>query len=376
MKLLFHLASTAVPGGSVRVLCNKLCWFARKGGYELLVVTTDQKGQKPYYDFPKEVRMIDLGINYWDDYSLNPIKRILSTARKRRLHRKRLAAVLRQERPDVTLVHYPTEAWVAATIRDGSKKMMEFHTSRYSRMQAGHRGLHRYMAAFRTWNDMRIAKKFQKVIVLTQEDAAQWGNMPGLCVIPDAVQPTALRAHPAQSRTVIAAGRLIPIKGFDKLLEAWSLLPPETRAGWKLKIFGEGMLEETLKQQIVQSGLQESASICPATPHIFEEYAQSAFLVMTSRYEGFGMVMVEGMSVGLPAISFAFKCGPRDIIRNGENGYLVPPGDVQALADAMALLMKDDRLREALSAGALETADRFMEDNIMKQWEDLFNERS
>ena len=94
MKLVYHLASTAVPGGSVRVLYNKIRWFIKKGGYEIIVVTTDQKGAPPYFTFPPEVKCIDLGINYWDDYSRNPISRFIITGKKRRIHRERLAEVL------------------------------------------------------------------------------------------------------------------------------------------------------------------------------------------------------------------------------------------------------------------------------------------
>ena len=373
MKLLFHLASTAVFGGSVRVLYNKVRWLVNKGGYEIVIVTTDQKDGRPYFDFPKSVKMIDLGLNYWDDYSRNPLERTWVTLRKRREHRRKLEEVLQQERPDITLIHYPTEAWVAADMHDGSPKVMEFHNQRFLRLPNAH-GFHRLMARYRTWQDWQRAKRFQVLVVLTQEDKEQWDGMPGLHVIANATTHTDLLAHPGQSHTVIAAGRFVIEKGFGQLLDAWALLPAEIRSSWHLKIFGNGPLEFSLKQQVLSLGIEASAQILPPTDNILAEYAQSAFLVMPSRFEGLSMVMLEALSAGLPMVSYSFKCGPRDLIDDGKNGYIVPCGDVKALSDAMLKLMQDEQLREGMSEAARRKAEDFSEENIMKKWEDLFHE--
>lgn len=374
MKLVYHLASTAVPGGSVRVLYNKIRWFIEKGGYEIVVVTTDQKGAPPYFTFPPEVKCIDLGINYWDDYSRNPISRFIITGKKRLIHRKRLKEVLMREKPDITIAHYPTEAWVAGTIKDGSKKVMEFHTSRFHRLASNTNSIHRIIAHYRTWQDKQRAKMFDRFVVLTQEDARQWGKMTNLKIIANSVPKTELRANVAESRSVIAAGRLIPLKGFDLLLNAWSMLPSELRSSWQLKIFGDGQLESSLKEQIIRLGIQDSASIFPTSKQIFNEYAKSAFLVMSSDYEGLPMVMIEAMSVGLPVVSFDFKCGPRDIIENGNNGFIVPLGNCGHLAKAMAQVMEDEDLRIKMSLQAKLTSNAFLEDSIMDKWVKLFNE--
>lgn len=374
MKLVYHLASTAVPGGSVRVLYNKIRWFIKKGGYEIIVVTTDQKGAPPYFTFPPEVKCIDLGINYWDDYSRNPISRFIITGKKRRIHRERLAEVLMREKPDITIAQYPTEAWVAGTIKDGSKKVMEFHNSRFHRLASNVKGIHRLVAYYRTCQDKRYAKLFEKFIVLTQEDATQWGDMKNILVIPNPIHDFTEIADVKYSRTVIAVGRLVPQKRFDYLLEAWALLPPELRNSWNLRIFGDGQLESSLKEQILRLGIQDAASILPPSKQIFKEYAKSAFLVMSSDYEGLPMVMIEAMSVGLPVVSFDFKCGPRDIIENGNNGFIVPLGNCGHLAKAMAQVMEDEDLRTKMSLQAKLTSNAFLEDTIMDKWVKLFNE--
>lgn len=374
MKLVYHLSSTAVPGGSVSVLNNKILWFIKKGGYDIVLITTDQKGAPPYFPLPPEVKCIDLGINYGDDYSLNPISRFIITRKKRRTHRKKLADVLTQEKPDITIVHYPTEAWIAGTIKDGSKKVMEFHNSRFHRLTSNVKGIHRMVAYYRTWQDKRFAKLFDRFVVLTPEDAKQWGTMKNLRVIPNPIRESGKIAEVSESRSVIAVGRLVPQKRFDYLLEAWAMLPPELRNSWKLKIFGDGQLESSLKEQITRLGIQDSASILPPSKQIFNEYANSAFLVMSSDYEGLPMVMIEAMSVGLPVVSFDFKCGPRDIIEDGKNGLIVPHGDCKSLSLAMIALMTDDLLRLKMSRNAKLSSKAFSESVIMENWVKLFDE--
>jgi len=376
MKLVYHLASTAVPGGSVRVLYNKIRWFIKKGGYEIIVVTTDQKGAPPFFPFPSQVKCIDLGINYWDDYSRNPISRFFITRKKRRIHRKRLEEVLMREKPDITIAHYPTEAWVAGTIKDGSKKVMEFHNSRFHRLTPNVKGIHRLVAYYRTWQDKRYTKLFDRFVVLTPEDADQWGTITNLSIIPNPIRESGEIAEVYESRLVVAVGRLVPQKRFDYLLEAWAMLPPELRNSWNLRIFGDGQLESSLKQQILRLGIQDSVSILPPSKQIFKEYANSAFLVMSSDYEGLPMVLIEAMSVGLPVVSFDFKCGPRDIIKDGKNGLIVPLGDCVALSGAMAKVMKDNRIRLEMSKQAKSTSEAFLEDAIMDKWVKLFNELS
>ena len=372
MKLIYCIADVYNPGGMERVLLNKLRWWVKRGDCALTVVTTDQNGRPPFYAFPPEVRMVDLGVNYKADNGRNPVAKILSYFRKRRLHRQRLTELLLKERADIVVSLYPSESSFIPSVKDGSKKVLELHFNKYFRLQYNRSGLLGLADRFRTWQDERIVRRFDRFVVLTREDAGYWGALPNLAVIPNAALEIPEVQHQSGNRRVIAVGRLDYQKGFDRLLEAWALLPVALRQQWRLDIFGQGEWEQMLKDKALQLGIADSAHINSPTRQIFDEYAASDFLVMSSHYEGFPMVMIEAMACGLPVACFDFLCGPRDIIRPEENGLMVREGDIPALAAAMQRMMEDPVLLDRMSRCAKEIAQTYSEATVMAQWEACF----
>ena len=369
MKLIYCHADVYNPGGMERVLLNKLRWWVQRGGYELMVVTTDQHGRPPFYEFPPEVRMVDLGINYKDDNGKNSIAKTLGYLRKRKKHREALTELLMRERPDVVISLYPSESSFIPDIPDGSVKMLELHFNTMVRLQYTRKGLLGLADRIRTKQDEKLVRRFDNFIVLTRQDAEMWGEMSNLSVMPNAAVTMPHIPHKYGNHRVIAVGRLDYQKGFDRLLDAWALLPKQLRETWRLDIFGQGEWEEKLKNQIQTLGIGDSAAVNKPTNQIFNEYAASDFLVMTSHYEGFPMVMIEAMACGLPTVCFDFLCGPRDIIANGINGLIVPEGDLQAFANAMQRLMENPEELEHMSAQATKISEVYAQNTIMKRWE-------
>ncbi len=374
MRIIYCIASVFNPGGMERVLLNKVRWLSERDGYEVAVVTTDQQGRPPFYAFPEKVRMTDLDINYSVDNDRTPIAKIISYFRKRRRHRKALTELLLREKADIVVSLYPSESSFIPSIRDGSKKVLELHYCKYFRLQYGRSGLLGLADRFRTRQDERIVRRFDRFVVLTREDAGYWGALPNLQVIPNAALQIPDVRHDGASRRVIAVGRLDYQKGFDRLLQAWALLPEDLHADWRLDLFGQGEWEPMLRQMTADLGITGSVRINRPTTQIFQEYAASAFLAMSSHYEGFPMVLIEAMACGAPGVCFDFKCGPKDIIRHGENGLVVPEGDVPALARAMERLMRDEDLRAQMSARAREVTGIYSEENVMEQWEKCFQD--
>lgn len=373
MKIIYCTHSTYNPGGMERVLLNKVTYLSALPEWEVSVVTTDQHQRPSFYPFPEKVRMTDLEINYSDDNDKGIWKKITSYLCKRKEHKRKLTALLLKEKPDMVVSLYPSESSFIPDIKDGSKKVLELHFNKFFRIQYGRKGIIGLIDRWRTRQDERIVRRFDKFVVLTNEDKGYWGGLPNIEVIPNAAIHVSKNYSEVKNKRVIAVGRLDYQKGFDRLIQAWKLVQHTGRfSDWKLDIFGQGEWREMLQQMIDKQGLQNTVKINPPTNAILNEYVHSSLLVMSSNYEGFGMVLVEAMSCGVPVISFDCKCGPKDIIQPGINGLLVPNGDIQALADAMMKVMEDEAYRKMLSLNARKVVDTYSEQAVMAQWIRLF----
>lgn len=373
MKIIYCTHSTYNPGGMERVLLNKVTYLSQLPGWEVSVVTTDQHQRPPFYPFPEKVRMTDLGINYSEDNGKGAWKKITGYLRKRKEHKRKLTALLLKEKPDIVVSLYPSESSFIPDIKDGSKKVLELHYCKFFRLQYGRKGLLGWIDKLRTRQDEQIVRRFDKFVVLTNEDRGYWGNLPNIEVIPNAAMHVSDAYSDVMNKRVIAVGRLDYQKGFDRLIQAWQLVQHTGKfTDWKLDIFGQGEWREMLQQMIDKAELQNTVCLNRPTKQIGEEYVKSDMLVMSSNYEGFPMVMIEAMACGLPVVSFDYKCGPKDIIQTGINGLLVPNGDIQALADAMMKVMEDEAYRKMLSLNARKVVDTYSEQAVMSQWIRLF----
>lgn len=373
MKIIYCTHSTCNPGGMERVLLNKVTYLSQLPGWKVAVVTTDQHQRPPFYPFPEKVRMTDLGINYSEDNGKGAWKKITGYLRKRKEHKRKLTALLLKEKPDIVVSLYPSESSFIPDIKDGSKKVLELHYCKFFRLQYGRKGLLGWIDKLRTRQDEQIVRRFDKFVVLTNEDRGYWGNLPNIEVIPNAAMHVSDAYSDVMNKRVIAVGRLDYQKGFDRLVQAWQLVRHTGKfTDWKLDIFGQGEWREMLQQMIDKAELQDSVRLNRPTKQIGEEYVKSDLLVMSSNYEGFPMVMIEAMACGLPVVSFDYKCGPKDIIQPGINGLLVPNGDIQALADAMMKVMEDEAYRKMLSLNARKVVDTYSEQAVMSQWIRLF----
>ena len=373
MNLIYCTHSLCNPGGMERVLVNKVTYLTRQLGWQITIVTTDQKGRPSFYPLPDEVRMIDLDINYSDDNVKSPWGKIAGYLRRRRLHKRRLSELLQREKADIVVSLYPSESSFLPDIKDGSRKVLELHFCKFFRIQYGRTGILGMIDKWRTWQDERIVRRFDKFVVLTREDRGYWGKLPNIEVIPNAALNLGDVYSDVSAHRVIAVGRLDYQKGFDRLIQAWNIVYKNGRYNdWYLDIFGQGEWYDMLQEMISESGLEASVHINHPTNRIVDEYAKSSLIVMTSHYEGFGMVLVEAMACGVPSIAFDCKCGPRDIIRHGRNGLLVSDGDIQGLAEAMMRVMGDETYRKQLSEEALKVVDTYSEKVVMDQWVRLF----
>jgi glycosyltransferase involved in cell wall biosynthesis len=176
-----------------------------------------------------------------------------------------------------------------------------------------------------------------------------------------------------ESNIIVAAGRLVPQKGFDRLIPAWAKVA-QKYPDWELRIFGAGKLRERLDDQICELGVAESARLMGYTDRLPEEMAQAAFFVMSSRFEGFPMVLLEAMGCGLPIVSFDCPNGPRDLITHGKDGFLAPNGDIDGLAAAMIEMIELGAARPSFGDAAFAKAKEYELGPVARRWEELLME--
>jgi glycosyltransferase involved in cell wall biosynthesis len=355
-----------------RVLCNKTNWLVRHG-YNVTIVTTDQKGRPSFFDFDPAIRMVDLGVNYTDNYGKGILRKRVSFAIKQCQFRRRLSRFLRDNPADIVVTMFSPEVYWLSKLRDGSKKVAEIHFAKPFRLQQERRGLWWLSDWVRTRYDEKASRKYDRFVVLTNEDKALWGERSNIEVIYNsgpALQPPSEQT----SHHAIAVGRLCHQKGFDMLIRTWQIVH-RAHPEWTLDIFGSGEDHDKLAAQIAEARLQDVVILNPPTGDIMERYRESSLFVLSSRYEGFGMVLLEAMACGVPAVAMACKCGPRDIIDHEVNGLLVPDGDVEGLAAEVVRLIENPELRQKLACNARESIEtRFSEEVIMQQWDKLFKE--
>lgn len=376
MRIVYLIQHTCNAAGMERVLCNKVNWLVEHHGYQIHIVTTDQKGRKPFFDFAPQITHTDLGINYEDNNDKGILRKTISYLCKQRLHRKKLTKLLKTLKADIVISMFGPEVSFLYKIKDSSAKILEIHFSKFFRRQRARKGLIGFSDKIRSLQDEKHVCRYDRFVVLTHEDKTYWGNHPNIEVIHNASTfiPSAQAA--LDNKRVISVGRLTHQKGFDMLVEAWGLVHAR-HPDWHLTIVGGGEEQQQRQTQIHALGLSDVIQLIPPTQQIEKEYLDSSIYALSSRYEGFGMVLVEAMACGVPSVAFACKCGPRDIITSEENGILITPGDIPALANGICRLIEDHTLRTEMGIKAAESIrTNFNQEKIMGQWVALFDKLS
>ena len=377
MRIVYLIAGTYRAAGMERVLADKANWLAAHG-HEVYVLTTDQMGRPSAFPLDPSIQIQDLGINYEENNGGSFLSKVLQYPLKQWRHRHRLAAILYTIQADIVISMFCNDVGFLPKIKDGSRKVLEVHFSRFKRLQYGRKGLWALADRLRSRTDLRHVRAFDKFVVLTEEDKRYWGDLPNITVIPNSTSMKADSPANLDSKTVIAVGRYSYQKALDRLIDAWGIVMERLgrNCDWTLRLVGDGEMRSSLESQIARLGLNASVFLGRVEKDMASVYRESSILALSSRYEGLPMVLLEAQAFGVPCVSFACKCGPKDVIRDGENGLLIPEGDVSALAEALYRLMSDDVLRKQMGAAAYRNSERYDKERIMSQWESLFKELS
>jgi glycosyltransferase involved in cell wall biosynthesis len=237
---------------------------------------------------------------------------------------------------------------------------------------------HMHLQSHRPYLAAAIRRRYRNLdalAVLTDEDLEDYGRLLAgsatrVLRIPNAPPPLDLVADPRAKR-VIAAGRLTAQKGYDMLIPAWAPVA-RRHPDWQLRIYGAGRKRKRLRELILEHDLYNEVLLMGRTDRMDEEMAKGSIFALSSRREGFPMVLLEAMTTGLAVASFDCPTGPGEIITDGRDGVLVPPRDVQALSAALLELVEDENKRRRYGEAARERARAFDIAAMGARWEALF----
>lgn len=373
-KIVYCTPALYMAGGVERVLTLKANYFANHFGYDITIILTEGKDKPFFYPLSDKINVINLDINFEDLWTCSFLKKIFIYLKKQRCYKKKLTSELMGLRPDITISLLRREINFLASIKDGSKKIGELHVNRanYRNFEKNESDLIKTLFA-KFWMNSLVGqlRKLDKFIVLTEEDRSQWQELSNVEVIPDPIPFQTDVVSPLTSKRVIAVGRYVYQKGFDLLLQAWAIVEKQNQ-DWELAIYGQG--ERAPYEQLIDT-LKINRSRCHLygpTDSIKHEYLNSSVLAFSSRFEGFGMVLVEAMSCGLPVVSFDCPCGPKDIISDGVDGVLVPNGDVEQFADRLLYFINHPEEIQRFSKNAQIKSRHYSLDVLSLRWKELF----
>lgn len=375
MKIAYIYPALDIYGGADRIITQKANYLADRFGYDVYVITAHQCGKPLSFPLLPSVTHIDMAVDFHKQYGKPLIKRASIYLRLIREYKKKLSILFHKEKFDIVITTISRDIDFINDIKDGSIKLAEAHISK-AHVRNLHLLQHKnfiYRTLGKIWTRKleKNISKFERLIVLTNKDAESWKHITDALVIPNFIPIKIEEISSRKSKNIISVGRLYPQKGYDFLIEAWSLIHHKY-PDWTINIYGEGEQEEYLASLIEKNNIGRSFKIHKPLKNIQEKYVESSFYVMSSRFEGLPLVLIEAMASGLPAVSFDCPEGPKDIINDGTDGFLVENANVGHFAEKMSQLIENEDMRIKMGEAAVKAMERFTSDLVMQNWSNLF----
>jgi glycosyltransferase involved in cell wall biosynthesis len=355
-------------GGAQRVVANLANhWSAQ--GHRVSVITLAGATEDAYTLLPSAQR---IALNMYGN-STNSLVALQQNLRRARALRRQL----RQLKPDVAIGAQPTGNVLLALASRGMAVTAIGSEHTHCPLQP----MNLYWRALRYftygWLDAVTAPTEETALWLQRHTKARRTvTIPNPIVYPLPAQPPIVAPEqvlPTDCPCIIAVGRLEPVKGFDWLIDAFSRIAA-MHPNWNLVVVGEGNARPDLEKQVAELGLRLRVHLPGWVGNVGDWYQRASVVAMTSRVEGFGNTLAEGMAYGLPAVAFDCEVGPRAIVRDGVDGILVRLGEVEQFARALSELMQNEVLRDSFAHRAVEARHRFGIQTVAKRWEQLLEQ--
>jgi glycosyltransferase involved in cell wall biosynthesis len=365
-------------GGTIRTTFNLAAHLA--GTREVEIVSLVREVEEPFFPIPPGVRLSVL-----DDRTVpgGLLARLLSRFPSRLMPRDEKAYGRFTLWTDLCLVRYlrSLRTGVLITTRPGFTLLAALLAPpEVITVGQEHVPLATHSDAMRRLMKRRYGR-LDAFVTLTEVDLRNYAKLLNaapprrLLRIPNAVPPLTGGSAGLTSKVAVCVGRIVPAKGFDRLVNAWKTVA-EAHPDWELRIYGSGTpeREERLRARIEEAGLADKIALMGSTQDVGAALADASVYVVSSRYEGFSMTILEAMSKGVPVVSFDCPHGPREIITHERDGLLVRSKRAAALGEAINRVIEDDELRHKLGANALCTASRYDLAAVGARWDELLDD--
>ncbi len=380
MNLLYCIPHLYNSGGMERVLTQKVNWLAAHTEHEITILTTEPVPAgtpKCYFPLSEKVQVEELNIDFNADYTKPLLSKYYAHMRRMSAYKRALTKYIRTHKIDLCISLGGKE--IAFLRHLPCRTIAEMHFAMDQRKQllmANHTGAFwSLLGAIRTRQLVSNIKPLERLVVLTRADQAEWKNegCRNVVVIPNpcAFDGQKIPVKP-RKKTLLAVGRLHEQKGFDLLLQSWQTLEKKYPE-WTLRIVGEGPMRAELEAQIQAMGLQR-VYLAGKVDKMAEEYAEASLFVLSSRYEGLPLALIEAMWCGTPCVSFDCPHGPAELLAD-ERGWLVPEGDIAALTRQLEyLLSHPEEAAERAQKAQTFAHTMYSEKNIMPIWQKLIEQ--
>src|SRR5574344_718945 len=347
MTIVYFYRALAIKGGLEKILIDKMNYLSDYYDYNVYIITSDQGSHPLAYKLHPNVKHIDLNINFHNRFKYKLLKRFYFYECMKHAYKIRIFNILSKINADILIfnTHSLLEMHLVRSIHVGPV-IVESHQARS--IDVGKRTfLSDLYHCYLKFKREQSIKKTTTLVCLTYADAAQWKNIKKAVVIPNMINQPLIsesRKHETYKR-IICVGRISRVKGYDLLIEAWHEIYKKYPE-WRIDIFGNGDMEDEIRGKIRELHLS-NIFLKGLTDNVYVEYIESDFLVLSSRFEGFGLVLAEAMSCGIPCVAFDCPCGPADIIHNKEDGLLVENGNIDKMAESISWMIEheEERLR-------------------------------
>lgn len=373
MRLLYFIPLLSTKGGQERTLIDKANWLL-ENGHEVLFVTYANDGPLSY-SCDQKIKHVDIACPFFRIYQLSFFNRFYAAHKLKRTFRQRMEKEIAVFQPDVIVVPIPlTEFFLDDLIKIVGRTPLVVESHLAYGYEPVKRGYTEKLFDL-VYPPQNAIRKSNLLVALTEGDAKIWRNIhPRVCVIPNPLTnyPASLPCVDKNEGRIICVGRISPQKRFDRVVNAFALIADKF-PNWHIDIYGSGEEKglSLLNQQIEDNGLKGRVTIYPPVNDIYAEYQRSQFLVLSSDFEGFGLVIAEAMACGVPVVATDCPFGPSEIIDDGKTGLLAKM-DVKDLADKMEWMMTHDKERESMGVQAYEAVARYRKELVIPKWEKAY----